>query len=391
MGEYLFLYLAVYGKLPGFGEINLALYVSDSIENGVKNMRKNLEYRWENSDFLRKYIPVIKFTDIRWEFTNIDGKKLIVKGYGAQALSLDSVLYTETGTTTMGECQVGDRIYGPDGKLTTITKKSNVFHRPMYRLGLEDGRSIKVSEDHINSVVINTNPNNTARWEEKDLTTEELLKQPLVHTKLGNKKHRGTSSKRLVFVKNTQALEYPEKALPVDPYTLGLLLGDGSIKKNASGVVLTGDEQDYAYYTQHIPYDQGEIYRDKRRPNVLTWSVKGINQPIRDLGLAVHGNDKFIPDCYFRGSIAQRLALLQGLLDTDGSITPNGRITFSGNSPKLVEDVVTLTRSLGGKGHITYNAMGRERYAKCELWINENPFQLPRKARRFKKDRRIGS
>lgn len=84
MGEYLFLYIAVYGELPGFGKINLALYVSDSIENGVKNMRKNLEFRWENSDFLREYVPVIKFTDIRWEFHNADGTVFIVKGYGAK-------------------------------------------------------------------------------------------------------------------------------------------------------------------------------------------------------------------------------------------------------------------------------------------------------------------
>jgi predicted phage terminase large subunit-like protein len=84
MGEYLFLYLGCFGKLPGFGQIDLALYVSDSIENGVKNMRKNLEYRWENSDFLKQFIPEIKFTDIRWEFTNMDGKKFIVKGYGAK-------------------------------------------------------------------------------------------------------------------------------------------------------------------------------------------------------------------------------------------------------------------------------------------------------------------
>ena len=83
MGEYLFLYLAVYGSLPGFGRIDLALYVSDSIENGVKNMRKNLEYRWDNSDFLRKYIPETRFTDIRWEFKNLEGKLLVVKGYGA--------------------------------------------------------------------------------------------------------------------------------------------------------------------------------------------------------------------------------------------------------------------------------------------------------------------
>lgn len=84
MGEYLFLYIAVYGELPGFGEINLALYVSDSIENGVKNMRKNLEYRRDNSDFLKEYIPEARFTDIRWEFTNADGHVFIIKGYGAK-------------------------------------------------------------------------------------------------------------------------------------------------------------------------------------------------------------------------------------------------------------------------------------------------------------------
>jgi predicted phage terminase large subunit-like protein len=84
MGEYLFLFIATYGEIPGFGQIDLALYVSDSIENGVKNMRKNLEFRWENSDFLRQWVPEIHFTDIRWEFKNADGKLFIVKGYGAK-------------------------------------------------------------------------------------------------------------------------------------------------------------------------------------------------------------------------------------------------------------------------------------------------------------------
>jgi len=84
MGEYLFLYIATYGEIPGFGKIDLALYVSDSIENGVKNMRKNLEFRWDNSDFLKQYVPEVRFTDIRWEFKNADGKVFIVKGYGAK-------------------------------------------------------------------------------------------------------------------------------------------------------------------------------------------------------------------------------------------------------------------------------------------------------------------
>lgn len=84
MGEYLFLYIATYGEIPGFGRIDLALYVSDSIENGVKNMRKNLEYRWDNSEFLKQYVPDAYFTDIRWAFKNADGKMFIVKGYGAK-------------------------------------------------------------------------------------------------------------------------------------------------------------------------------------------------------------------------------------------------------------------------------------------------------------------
>ena len=82
--EYLILYLAVFGELPGFGNVPYALYVSDSIENGVKRMRKSLEYRWNNSPFLQAYVPDIRFTDIRWEFTNQSGNSLVVSGFGAQ-------------------------------------------------------------------------------------------------------------------------------------------------------------------------------------------------------------------------------------------------------------------------------------------------------------------
>lgn len=82
--EYLFLYLAVYEDIPGFGQVSYALYVSDSIENGVKKMRKRIERRWQNSTFLQKYIPKTRFTDVRWEFTNISGSEFIVSGFGAQ-------------------------------------------------------------------------------------------------------------------------------------------------------------------------------------------------------------------------------------------------------------------------------------------------------------------
>lgn len=84
MAEYLFLYIAIYGEIPGFGEITYALYVSDSIENGVKKMRLRLERRCERSAFLKRYLTEVKFTDIRWYFKNSAGKEFVVTGHGAK-------------------------------------------------------------------------------------------------------------------------------------------------------------------------------------------------------------------------------------------------------------------------------------------------------------------
>ena len=82
--EYLILYIAVFGVLEGFGKVPYMLYVSDSMDNGVKKMRKSLELRYENSDFLKKYITHIRFTDTTWEFHRENGTKLVVTGHGAK-------------------------------------------------------------------------------------------------------------------------------------------------------------------------------------------------------------------------------------------------------------------------------------------------------------------
>jgi predicted phage terminase large subunit-like protein len=82
--EYLVLFLAFYGYLPGFGEITGMIYVSDSMENGVKSARKNIQYRYENSEFLREWVPVANFTDNYLEFQNKDGHRLGCKMFGAK-------------------------------------------------------------------------------------------------------------------------------------------------------------------------------------------------------------------------------------------------------------------------------------------------------------------
>jgi predicted phage terminase large subunit-like protein len=82
--EYLTLYIAMFGSIPGFGKIEGMIYVSDSMENGVKSARKNIEFRYNNSEFLKEWIPEAHFTDNYMEFKSREGHILGVKMFGAK-------------------------------------------------------------------------------------------------------------------------------------------------------------------------------------------------------------------------------------------------------------------------------------------------------------------
>lgn len=116
--EYMILYLATYGRLPNIGRINVGMYISDTMENGVKSMRNNLEFRWNNSDFLQKYVPETKFTDVRWEFRNIDGKLLTFRGFGATTGVRGFKEYGERPTW----CGMDDLMSDKNAESPTITR-----------------------------------------------------------------------------------------------------------------------------------------------------------------------------------------------------------------------------------------------------------------------------
>lgn len=84
MFEYLVLYLAVFGEIEGFGKVDGMIYISDSMDNGVKSARKNIEFRYKNSEFLQEWISEASFTDNYLEFRNKEGKQLGVKMFGAK-------------------------------------------------------------------------------------------------------------------------------------------------------------------------------------------------------------------------------------------------------------------------------------------------------------------
>ena len=387
--EYMYLYIATYGELPNFGSVDVAMYISDTMDNGVKSMRKNLEFRYNSSEFLQKYVPKARFTDSEWEFVNLNNKFFHCRGFGANALPLDTILYTEDGkNTTIGKVQVGDKIYGANGKLCTVKIKSNEFFRPVYKINLEDGRSLEVCEEHINNVVFRKSNKYAYTFKEENIITKELLKRNLY-----NIRNNRNTKEHIAFIKNTLAIDYPHKENIFDPYTLGVLLGDGSLKKDGS-CTFHCHKDDLNTYLDKIPYEVGTKYLDKRNNNVYTVSLLDIYTDIEALGLrGILMDKKFIPNTYFSASIKQRKELLAGLLDTDGHVTKNGRIEFVNTSEQLVQDVARLVRTLGGsasvkrsfiKGKHNDNGFNRKNAFKCEIWlVDEDICNIPRKKDRL--------
>lgn len=374
-GEYLFLYLATFGgMLPNFGRIELALYVSDSIDNGVKNMRKNIEYRWGNSDFLQSYVPEAKFTDIEWKFKNKDNEIFIVKGYGAKALSLDTTLYTPKGKTTIGECRVGDVIYGADGKPTKITAKSNFFTNDMYRLHYDDGRTLDVNEDHINPVLLYGN--GFRKHEQANLTTKELLSISLQRRprwyKLNN-----------VRTPAIKAIDYPVADLPCDPYLYGLLLAAGIGSGRSALYLRVHSKANHELIKKKISQ---YIHKEDSGEEGTAWQNRKnyhIDRNIRfPRTLSVHSKtaNKSIHKKYFRASISQRLELLRGLMDLHGKVVERGYLCLLRcRSAQLAEDIAELVRSLGGWATTEKKTNHRgDRLYSCRFTLNYAAFSDPK-------------
>jgi len=394
IAEYLFLYIAVFGKIPNFGEVNVALYVSDSLESGAKNLRKNIEFRYNNSEFLQQFIIKAKFTDTELYFKNKSGKEFVVKLFGSQQnirgpLALDEIMYMDDKTVTMKEVNVGDYIYMPNGKKTKVIGKSEIFNDDMYELVFSDGRKLKVNKTHINVLwkykdIRKSDKNKKRILEKINITTEELLTKKL-------KNSQGYVYKILP----TEPVEFSEKKLILDPYLLGLYLGDGSFNENNSSPVISGLKDDCDFYFNELKdkYDITKSYfKEKSGTHMLRLTFKKINKHFESLKLrGVKGDCKFIPNEYMFGSVKQRRELLAGLLDTDGTISKNGYIEYSTISKKLANDVAELARSIGYivSTSVLKNRKGNRKdlyrlYIRGKL----NPFKLKRKADIFNNSKR---
>jgi predicted phage terminase large subunit-like protein len=124
-GEYLVLYLALFGEIEGFGKIEGMIYISDSMENGAKSLRKNVEHRYYNSPFMQQYVPKVKFTDALLEFENADGRKLGVRLFGAKTGLRGTKIYGKRPTLAI----LDDLVSDTDANSSTVmrTIKDTVY------------------------------------------------------------------------------------------------------------------------------------------------------------------------------------------------------------------------------------------------------------------------
>ena len=312
-------------------------------------------------------------------------KRLIVNMPPRHAIMVDMKIPTLNGWKTMSDLQVGDCVFGPDGVPIKVTGKSEVFQdREIYRVWTDDNSYLDVDGEHLWTV----------RLDRKhsiyhDYTTEQLWRRQngeVLKTKRGGGaeflKGKIIKNVRLPRLPDIKPVQYKEKNLLIDPYVLGVWLGDGS---KASAVITCHDDD--AIYTRAEIERRG--YKTTNQAARFTFGVLGLHVKLKELG--VHKN-KHIPSEYLEGSIEQRKDLLKGLMDTDGNVSKAGQCFFAQSNLDFIIQVAELVRSLGIKANIiaTEAKIGSKSYGttwKLSFYASD-VFLLPRKEERTLKNKR---
>jgi replicative DNA helicase len=249
-----------------------------------------------------------------------------------KAQPLDALIRTPNGWVTFRDVSAGQEIASIDGAANVVLGKFPQGEKEVFRLRFSDGRSVEACADHLWEV-------RYREWGVPRIKTTEQLCKMLT---------RARYQKRLM-IRQCNGEFGAEQALPVDPYLLGAILGDGSILYGRVGFT-TADKHILDRVEAALPLGMSANFISKLGYNLV--SPRGKPNPLtvalRDLGLMGHGAaSKFIPKQYFFGSRVQRLELLRGLMDTDGYAGADGVVSFSSCSQVLSLGVQDLARSLG--------------------------------------------
>lgn len=389
------------------------------METGLTiNEQKELEDRY-NRQFNAYVAPDYSAIPIFMEgmSSKFKGKDLIVKEKQMQGVSflcnkgngllaydvgvgkghlLTSDILTPDGWVKMGNISINDLVIGKNGKPITVTGVYPLGKVQCYRVTFSDGSYADVSDEHLwNVQTINYRSKYPEKW--------DTVKTKDIKDKLYNS--RGDFQFSIPMV---EPVQFNKKELKINPYLMGILLGDGGISSR-NVVISSADKFIIDEIKPLLPegigikkkpssqYDYACFSTRKRDILGRFFSDNPLNNALREYGLlGKKSEDKFIPDVYKYNAVEDRIALLQGLMDSDGYVNQKGTtIQFTSVSERLINDITEIVQSLGGTVRLTqkkpsfsYNQEKKQGQLAYTLSIrlkgDIQPFRLPRKKDKVK-------
>ena len=262
---------------------------------------------------------------------------------------LDSLVLTPDGWVRMGDLKVGDRVNTPFGGVAKVIAIYDHKDKDIYRITTNDGRSVECGYEHLWAIRTEKQKSkfNISKDPSKYLTvceTSELIKR--------------MEEGKKTYIQIPYAQELTKKNLPIPPYVLGVMLGDGCLTeaawKSKNGIIISSSEDDVIENVRRR-VDGDRVYDNPLNycKYIYTKNAPTYHEYCQRVGLTTYSHNKFIPEEYLYSSIEDRMELLRGLMDTDGCVN-NGSFSYSTTSEKMKDGILCLCRGLGMRATVAY-------------------------------------
>lgn len=298
------------------------------------------------------------YRELQWFETDPNAEFLSVSmpPRTGKALAFDTPVLTKRGWVEHGDLTIRDEVAGPDGLFHRVT----AIHNPClmeYEVEFTNGEVIRCHGNHEWVLY------DRSRGSVRVIETKELLNRKLTSGNIGSRGGRYTFQ-----LENREPLAGERKELPVAPYTLGAWLGDGR-NQHPDVCCAEGDQQT----VEGIVADGYEISWNSvhKTTGVLYFGFKDLRKALQSVGMCYSRRraEKHIPDCYLTASVEQRLELLAGLIDTDGTLCAGeNRYHFSTSDVELKDTFIQLLATFGWRASV------------CEDWSKEHSHITQRRA-----------